>query len=101
MLQFFNKRQDRKDLILAGDVKLTTSKYLLVKNFYMMPDESWRVPIINNNIVKNTKWSVLSKDISTEYKATSLIDALRYIFIKQYFKFKKDKQTNIFKKHVG
>ena len=97
MLQFFNKRQDRQDLILVGDVKLTTSKYLLVKNFYMIPDKPWRVSIINNNIVKNTKWSVLSKDNSTEYKATSLIDALRYIFVKQYFKFKKNKPTNILK----
>jgi hypothetical protein len=80
MIQFFNFKLDGNHVILVGDVKWKTSKYTLVKNFYKVPMLILEIPFHNNKISKKTSWSVLSNTGYKEYKATSLMDALFFMY---------------------
>jgi len=99
MIQFFNFRFDHKDVILVGDIKWKTSKYTLIKNFYEVPRYVGHIPFTNNMLSKKTNWSVLSNTGYKEYKATSLIDALFFMFEIKKNKINKKAHTNILKRN--
>jgi hypothetical protein len=90
MIQFFNFKFDGNHVILVGDIKWKTSKYTLVKNLYKVPIFILEIPFHNYELSKKTSWSVLSNTGYKEYKATSLIDALFFMF-----GFKKNKKAPI------
>ena len=96
MIQFFNFY---KDIILVGNVKWKFSKYILVKNLYKSPSTGQHAEFTNYDISKKSKWSVLLKHhiYYEEYKATSLINALVFIYKNTIVKTKKKSNTNIFK----
>jgi hypothetical protein len=97
MIQFFSFY---KDITLVGDVKWKFSKYILVKNLSKPPSTPQHAEFTNYDISKKSKWSVLLKHhiYYDEYKATSLLNALVFIYKNTIVKTKKKSNTNIFKR---
>lgn len=98
MLHFFNFKLDHKDVIVVGDIKWKTSKYMLIKNLSRVPINAYEVPFKNRSL-KTKTWSVLSTTDCKEYVATSLIDALKFMFVNRKHKINKKTSNNILKRY--
>lgn len=100
MIHFFSFKTglDNRDVISVGDIKWKTSKYTLIKNLCKVPIDAREVQYKNHFLEKKT-WSVLSNSGYKEYVATSLMDALKFMFMNKKHKINKKTVNNIFKRN--
>lgn len=107
MIKFFSVRENRKDIILMGDVKWQINKHLIIKNLIEVPRDREDIIYSNNDLSKVKTWSVYSteyisiyKESVNIYKAFSLIDAFMFIYRNSLIlKFFKKIRTKHIKSH--